>query len=247
MLKSKDAFGQGLLEYMVKGSCSEILERDDGLMFRVNKGEYFTSYKNWPMFEKNAIKSAKGRVLDIGCGAGRHGIYLQEKGHDVLGIDNSPLAVFVSKKRGFKKVRELPIEKISAKLGKFDTILLLGHNFGLFQSADKLKELLHKMDRITPADGIIIAESLDPHRTPGRDELEYRKRNIGEGRLPGHMRMRIMIKQTIGSWFDYLFVSKQEMEYLLEDTGWRVRKFIGGVMPTYVAIMEKHPGFRINR
>jgi hypothetical protein len=55
-----------------------------------------------------------------------------------------------------------------------------------------------------------------------------------------------MIKQTIGSWFDYLFVSKQEMEYLLEDTGWRVRKFIGGIMPTYVAIMEKRAGFKIS-
>lgn len=241
MLKSKDSFGQGLVEYMETGSCSEILERDDGFMFKVNKGEYFTAYNKWPMFEKAAIKFARGRVLDIGCGAGRHGIYLQKKGLEVLGVDNSPLAVAVSRKRGFKNVKEIPIEKISPKLGKFDTIIMMGHNFGLFQSVEKMKKLLRVMDKITPSDGIIIAESLDPHRTPGRDELEYRRRNIEEGRLPGHMRMRIMIKQTVGDWFDYLFVSKQEMECILENTGWRVRKFIGGTWPTYVAIIEKRP------
>ena len=237
--RSKDSFGEGLLEYMKKGSCSEILERDDGLCFRVNKGEYFTSHKNWPMFEKSAIKHAKGRVLDIGCGAGRHGIYLQKKGFDVLGIDNSPLAVKISRERGFKNVKEMPIEKISPRLGAFGTIMMMGHNFGLFQSVAKMKKLLKQMDRMTPEDGVIIAESLDPHRTPGRDELEYRRRNIEEGRLPGHMTMRIMIGRTIGEWFDYLFVSKQEMEYLLEGTAWKVKKFYGRLFPTYVAVLEK--------
>ncbi len=239
MKKSKDAFGAGLLEYMKTGACSEMLLRDDGITFHVNKGEYFTDYKRWPMFEKAAIKHAKGRVLDIGCGAGRHGIYLQEKGFDVTGMDNSPLAVKVSRKRGLKNVIELPIEKISKKTGRFDTILMLGHNFGLFQTPKKLKALLKRMDSMTPPDGIIIAESLDPYRTPGREEEAYRQSNIKRGRLPGNTRMRIMIKQVMGEWFDYLFVSKKEMEKLLEGTAWKVERFYGGMFPTYTAVIKK--------
>jgi 2-polyprenyl-3-methyl-5-hydroxy-6-metoxy-1,4-benzoquinol methylase len=53
--------------------------------------------------EKKAIDYAKGRVLDVGCGAGRHILYLQKKGLKVLGIDQSPLAVNMCKLRGAKK------------------------------------------------------------------------------------------------------------------------------------------------
>jgi cyclopropane fatty-acyl-phospholipid synthase-like methyltransferase len=39
--------------------------------------------------EKKSMGYVKGRtVLDIGCGPGRHALYLQnERGFDVLGID----------------------------------------------------------------------------------------------------------------------------------------------------------------
>jgi 2-polyprenyl-3-methyl-5-hydroxy-6-metoxy-1,4-benzoquinol methylase len=55
----------------------------------------------------------KGRVLDIGCGAGRHSLYLQNQGFQVLGIDNSPLAVKVAKLRGLKRVKVMSIEDIN--------------------------------------------------------------------------------------------------------------------------------------
>jgi 2-polyprenyl-3-methyl-5-hydroxy-6-metoxy-1,4-benzoquinol methylase len=44
---------------------------------------------------EEAMQFVKGRVLDVGCGEGRHSLYLQEKWFDVLGIDISPLAIKV--------------------------------------------------------------------------------------------------------------------------------------------------------
>ena len=66
---------------------------------------YFSEYENWHTIEKKAMVFVKGKVLDIGCGVGRHSLYLQKKGFDVLGIDNSPLAIKVSKLRGVKKTK----------------------------------------------------------------------------------------------------------------------------------------------
>lgn len=239
MLKSKDAFGIGLREYMAGGSEDEMLQREDGQLYYVNNGEYFMSYEKWEQHEKQAIKHAKGRVLDIGCGAGRHAMYLQEKGIDVLGIDNSPIAIEISKECGLKKAKVVSMEAMSPKLGKFDTILMLGNNFGLFQTPQKMKKILAVMDKMTPPNGIIIAESMDPYRVKSSEQLEYQKFNAKKGRLPGYVRMRILIKDTIGPWFDYVFVTKKEMIKMFENTPWRVKKFYGGMWPSYAAIIEK--------
>jgi SAM-dependent methyltransferase len=235
----KDAFGLGLLEYMENGTSGEIIEREDGVMFYAYNGEYFTPYKKWSYYEKQAVKYAAGRVLDIGCGAGRHAIYLQQKGMDVLGIDNSPLAAAISRKRGVKNVKKMDIEEITPKFGRFGTILMLGNNFGLFQNKKKMKKTLSVLYKITTNDAVIIAESMDPHRLPGSGQGEYVKRNVALGRPPGFVRMRILIKDVIGPWFDYLYVSKKEMMEMLDGTPWRVKRFFGGIMPAYTAIIEK--------
>jgi 2-polyprenyl-3-methyl-5-hydroxy-6-metoxy-1,4-benzoquinol methylase len=239
MKRTKDAFGQGLLEYMRTGEAGEMFERDDGKIFRVDKSEYFTSHHKWSVYQKAALRHARGRVLDIGCGAGRHAIYLQGKGFDVLGIDNSSIAIGISMERGLKKALVLPIGKLSPKTGTFDTILMLGQNFGLFQSAAKLKKILNVMDRMMPPDGVIIAESLDPRSIPDWDQKQYSARNKSRSRLAGQVTVRVITKHSVGEWFDYLFVSKSEMEHLLEGTAWKVKKFYGDKFPTYAAIIVK--------
>ena len=71
-----------------KGDSSlEVIERDDGYIDVADgKKWYLSDYKNWSGREKRALKLARGRVLDIGCGAGRHSLYLQQKGFDVTGM-----------------------------------------------------------------------------------------------------------------------------------------------------------------
>ena len=41
-------------------------------------------------------------------------------------------------------------------------------------------------------------------------------------------------------WFDYLFVSKSEMENILDGTVWQVERYIDAAdTPTYVAVLTK--------
>ncbi len=241
--KDQDAYGQQLLaQYNSKAPTSELIERDDNLIdLGSDSGLYFSEYKNWPAAERRAIKYAKGRVLDVGCGAGRHALYLQQKGLDVTGIDNSPGAVKVCKLRGVKKALVRPIEEIGKfKTGSFDSVLMMGNNFGLLGSRRKAKLLLKKFARITSPQGKIIAGTLNPYRTTDPDHLLYQKLNRKRGRMSGQIRFRVRFKKAVGKWFDYLFVSPGEMQDILKDTGWQIEEFIESSDEAhYFAIISK--------
>jgi SAM-dependent methyltransferase len=241
MEPKKDAYGQEVWAFFQKKKSYEIVERDDGLIdLTEGPAAYFAEFKDWPKIQKQAIKFAKGKVLDIGAGAGRVSLYLQKQGFDVTAIDNSPLAIEVCKKRGVKHARILPIEKISVfKPSTFDTIIMFGNNFGLFGSFKKAKTLLKKLHRITSPSALIIAESTDPYKTDDPAHLAYHKFNKKRGRMPGQLRIRIRFRNYISDWFDYLLVSKDEMKKILKDTGWRIKKFIDSDNSTYCAIIEK--------
>ncbi len=145
-MDSEDAYGHQLYDYYKgKSDGLEIVERDDGFI-QANQGPrtYLSRYKDWSRREKTAIHSAKGSVLDIGCGGARHSLYPQEKGHPVIGVDISPLALKVAKLRGLKDSRNMSITDIGPSMGRFDTILMLGNNFGLFANPRQAKQLLRK-------------------------------------------------------------------------------------------------------
>ena len=229
MKKDKDAYGQQMLaQYHNQTPTAEIIERDDDYIdFGSDFGQYFNEYKKWSPLEKRAVRHARGKILDIGCGAGRHSLYLQQKGFDVTGIDNSPGAIKVSKLRGLKKALVRPISDIDKfKPNSFDTILMLGNNFGLFGDAENARLILEKMNRITAPDAQIIAGTLNPYKTANRDHLEYLKRNKKRGRMPGQIRIRARFGRAVGEWFDYLFVSPAEMKNILAGTNWQIGEII---------------------
>lgn len=241
MLKDhEDAYGHGLLDYFSGKPAVEIVQRDDGY-FNASQGfgGYFTDYKDWSRHCKRAIKYVRGRVLDIGCGAGRHSLYLQKAGFDVLGIDNSPLAIKVCRRRGLKRARVLSITQVTSKLGKFGTILMLGNNFGLFGSFKRARWLLRRFKGVTSENAHIIAESNDPYKTEEPEHLAYHRFNRKRGRMGGQIRMRVRYRVYATAWFDYLLVSKDEMQGILAGTGWAVKRFIDSAGSAYVAVIEK--------
>lgn len=75
------------------------------------------------------------------------------------------MAIEVCKKRGVKQAKILPIEHIGKfKANSFDTIVMLGNNFGLFGNYKKAKNLLKKFYKITSKDALIIVETVDPYK-----------------------------------------------------------------------------------
>ena len=219
----------------------EIVERDDGYVQSVPAAGYFSGYHKWPLRHQKAMKYVKGKVLDIGCGAGRHALYLQRKGFGVLGIDISPYAVKTAKLRGLKHAKMISLSQVGPRLGSFDTILMMGLNFGLVGSPRKAQLTLKRFYDMTGRDARIIAETRDPYKTKDPAHLAYHRLNRKIGRMAGHLRIRVRYQKYATPWTEFLIISKPELASLLNGTGWRVRRVIDGSSPSgiYVAIIEK--------
>jgi SAM-dependent methyltransferase len=239
MDNNEDAFGQMLWNYYNGNQVFETIERDDGLKNELNPATYFSSYKNWQPTEKKAMDFVKGKVLDIGCGAGRHSLHLQEKGFEVVGIDVSPLAIKVCKLRGLKQARVMPVENLDFKEKSFDTIIMMGNNFGLLGSLGKAQKVLERFYEITTKNAVVIAGIRDPYKTDDLKHLAYHELNKKKGRMGGQVRIRTRFQEHVSPWFDYLMVSKQEMVQVLEGTGWSIQQFIDS-KTNYVTLIEKN-------
>ncbi|UCC17387.1 MAG: methyltransferase domain-containing protein [Dehalococcoidales bacterium] len=246
---NQDAFGHLLFDRSETGNGDSrlpgILERYDGFITDAGStAVYFSEYKNWPLIERKAKRLARGRILDVGCGAGRHCLYLQNKGFEVIGIDNSPLAIEVCRQRGVKNAIVLPLGDITPGLGTFDSVLMLGHNFGLFGSYKGTRRILKKLDRITSGQARIIATTKDVYQSEEPDHLRYLEYNRNQGRMSGQLKIRVRYKKYTTPWFDYLLVSRDEMERIVDGTGWKVSRYIDAGDSHYAAIIEKQKGRR---
>jgi SAM-dependent methyltransferase len=239
--KREDAYGRLILGYHETGKGIEIVERDDGFINANANGPaaYFYPFRRWPKAERTAMRYARGRVLDVGCGAGRVALHLQERGHDVVGIDLSPLAVEVARRRGAKDVRELQVTRIGPRLGLFDTIVMFGANFGLSGSRRRAPWLLRRFRSISSEGARILAESVNPYKTDNPDHLAYHRRNKRRGRMPGQLRIRIRHGRYRTPWFDYLLASPEEMAELADGTGWELRRVIDEGEHVYVGVLER--------
>lgn len=240
MIKNhQDAFGHLMMDYHLGKRPVEIIERDDGnIETSSGPGYYFSPYESWIESTRRAADLARGRCLDVGCGAGRVALHLQNKGLEVVAIDNSPLAVEVCRLRGVRDARCLSLAQVNKKLGVFDSILMFGSNLSLLGDRERAPKLLNRLAAITNPGGLIIGQTRDPYHTTDPDHLAYHEFNRQRGRAPGQVRIRVRHRKYKGPWFDYLFVSQDELLALLEGTPWRAVEIIERDDGVYFAVLR---------
>ena len=230
----EDPFGTMLLDALEgRGEGHEIVERDDGYITAATT-DYFAPVRRWSAVERRALRHVRGRVLDVGCGAGRVALELQVRGYEVVAIDPSQGAVDVSRRLGVRDVRQMRLEDVDASLGYFGTVLMYGNNFGLFGARMKARRLLTVL---RPLADRIVAASSDPYATDDPVRLAYGQRNRRRRRMTGQSRIRVRYLNLAGPWFDYLQVSPAEMEQLVEGAGWRIDRLVRDDGPYYVAVL----------
>jgi SAM-dependent methyltransferase len=236
----EDAFGRLLLDYLAGRADEPFLERDDGHTGPALPAEWFFAERaQWPEAEQASFGFVRGRVLDIGAGAGRHSLEAQEQGLNVVAIDVSPGAVEVCRRRGVSDARLLPLAAVGEGLGVFDTVLMMCGNFGLVGSAEKAAAILRRLHAITTPNGRIVLDSVDPYVDNDSTDIAYQARNQARGRMPGQVTIRIRYGNRVTPWFDLLNVSAAELECLIIGTDWRLARVIEGAPPDYYALLEK--------
>ncbi|MBK0369221.1 class I SAM-dependent methyltransferase [Flavobacterium agrisoli] len=156
-----DLFGKAMLDYqthnapeniITETSISEADEMDVAYLFR--------DYPQMPLIEQTALQLCFGKVLDIGCGAGSHSLYLQnERNLAVCALDISENAIQTCHLRGVKKAFVQNILDYDSE--KFDTILLLMNGTGIFGKLSQCDLYLQKLKSLLLPGGQILIDSSD--------------------------------------------------------------------------------------
>lgn len=218
-LEIGDAFGEVLLACHEAGGAVgvayEVIERSDGLLSVADAVKYFSTDSD-PAFEL-----ALGRVLDIGAGAGRASVSLQERGQDAVALDISAGATAVCRNRGVRTTFTGSVfELATSRPEPFDTFLMLGNNLGLLGGRSQAPSVLEALAAIAAPGARIVGETADPYTTTDPLHLEYHEQNRKSGRLPGQLRLRVRHKRTVTPWWDYLFCIPDELEDVIASTAW---------------------------
>lgn len=233
-----DAFGRMLADRLEARGTVEVVERDDGTVFASPTDYWFAPVRAWWPQERRALRHVRGRVLDLGCGAGRVALELQRRGHDVVAVDLSPLAVEVARKRGVADARAVTVDELVRGGERFDSVVLLGNNLGLLGGERDGRALLRRLRRVTTPTGRILAGSYDPYEGASDLARGYQERNRARGRMGGQERIRVRYRQWSTPWFDWLFASRAEVAALAAGSGWTVGRFVDEGSG-YVAVLER--------
>jgi len=219
----------------------EIIERDDGLINGAPADHYLAEPVEWQPHDHRALRLVRGAVLDIGAGAGRTAIELQRRGMAVTGLDTSPGAIEVARRRGLRDTVLNTVDSYARSAARYDTFLLLGNNLGLIEGPERAADFLAALAELARPGARIIAQGTDPYGTTDPVHVAYHQRNRERGRLGGQLRLRLRYRLVATEWFDYLNCSVEELEGLLAGTRWRLKSVDAEDRPYYLAVMELQP------
>ena len=206
----KDLFGKAILDYQTNNSPEDLItETSISEEDEMSVAYLFRSYDEMPELEQKALQLAKGKTLDVGCGAGSHSLYLQNKRNlEVTSIDISENAIKACTLRGLKNTKVQDILKLENE--KFDTILLLMNGTGIFGTLKETQKYLQKLKSLLNPNGQILIDSSD---------IIYMFDDDGDGgkwipsdRYYGELTFKISYKEQTEDEFPWLYLDYNTLQ-----------------------------------
>lgn len=190
----------------------------------------FRSMDDMPALEKEALMAARGRILDVGAGAGCHSLALQAMNKQVTAIDISPLSVATMRERGVLDVRE---QDFFALDGQFDTILMLMNGIGIVGTVARFPEFFMQVDRLLASDGQLLFDSSDICYI-FEDEDGFIDLTGIEGYY-GELTYQMQYKGVKGEPFPWLFVDYETLSEQAQRHGFEAELLARGPHYDYLA------------
>jgi len=233
----KDLFGKAILDYQTNNSPEDLITAtsisDEDEM---SVAYLFRSFEEMPVLEQKALQLAKGAVLDVGCGAGSHSLYLeQERKLKVTSIDISENAVQACKLRGLKNINvqnilEMEVDDLHAK---FDTILLLMNGTGIFGTLKNTSQFLQKLKTLLNPKGQILIDSSDIIYM--FDEDEEGAVTIPANDYYGEVQYTITYKGENEDAFPWLYIDYNTLQNAAHGNGLKCELILEGPHYDYLA------------
>jgi len=155
-----DLFGEAVMDYWREGHAEDIKTFSSLAGEDVIPLSYlFRDFDRMPEVEQRALELARGKVLDIGCGAGSHALYLQEKGLEVTALDSSKGCIAVCRERGLRFTVTSPI--LDYRKDTFDTLMLPMNGIGLAGTLEDLGPFLRHLASLLRPGGQLLLDSSD--------------------------------------------------------------------------------------
>ena len=187
---------------------------------------YFREEDEMPELELLAMQQCRGKVLDIGAGAGSHSLVLQQMGVDVTALDISPKAVAVSQQRGVQKAIQANIFEYQES--SFDTLLLLMNGIGLTGTLKSLQLFLQHSKTLLATGGQILFDSSDV-------AYLYKKNPMPRDKYYGEIEYQYQYKGQKGAWFNWLYVDTKTLKKAARAAGYKTEILFDDGYDQYLA------------
>lgn len=136
---------------------------------------YFASPEEWPDREHALLDGLDGRILDLGCGAGRHALHLQDRPgiSAVVAVDVSPRAVIAAWERGIERSVVAHPSALPFSDDALDHVVCLSSQLCSGRSLDDVAATLREAARVTRPSGTLVADCVDPRESDDWDWFGY--------------------------------------------------------------------------
>ncbi|APX13523.1 class I SAM-dependent methyltransferase [Tateyamaria omphalii] len=235
-----DIFGNALRDVQA-GHTGRMLtiRRDDDHVDRHDPALYFMPD---PFAHEVALLDrVEGPVLDVGCGAGRTLLWLQQRGVEATGIDLSPGAVEVARERGCRDVThgDIMAHDLPLPRGHFRTIIVFGNNIGIGGTYEGAISLLRNLTHTATAQCRLLVTGLDVGNTDRPNHLAYHQRNLDAGRPRGEISMRFEYEGAVGAWIPWFHPEPDELRQMAAASGWAVERIALAGGPFFASILQR--------
>lgn len=230
--KNNDPMGQAFVDYLAENDAPKIkVLLDLAEEETIDPAYFFREYDDCPELEQRALAECKGRILDVGAGAGSHSLYLQQAGFDVSSIDISPLSVEVMQKRGLKNASLMDFYSITEQ--RFDTLLFLMNGIGLVAKLENFDKFFTHARSLLKPNGQILLDSSDLIYLFEQDDGSY-VLDLSQ-KYHGEVEFNLRYKDIKGAPFDWLYVAYDLLADAAERNGFKSELILEGPHYDYLA------------